>query len=75
MSLLECQKNQRYTILEITTPDSQLKERLLSFGIAVGVEFVLLQHSLKKATFSIAIDHAQIALRASEAQHILVRPL
>ncbi|BCZ19803.1 hypothetical protein NHP190012_14450 [Helicobacter sp. NHP19-012] len=75
MSLLECQKNKRYTILDITTPDLELKDRLLSFGIAVGVEFELLQHSLKKATFSIAIERAQVALRSGEAKHILVRPL
>ncbi|BDQ27245.1 FeoA family protein [Helicobacter heilmannii] len=75
MSLLECQKNKRYTILDITTPDLDLKERLMSFGIATGVEFELLQHSLRKATFSIAIERAQVALRSSEAKHILVRPL
>ncbi|WP_163532883.1 FeoA family protein [Helicobacter suis] len=75
MNLLECQKNKRYGIVGIATQDSQLKNRFLSFGIIVGEEITLLQHSMKKATFSIEIGHAQIALRAHEAQCVLVNPL
>ncbi|BCD48002.1 FeoA family protein [Helicobacter suis] len=75
MNLLECQKNKRYRIVGITTQDFQLKNRFLSFGIIVGEEITLLQHSIRKATFSIEIGHAQIALRAHEAQCVLVNPL
>ncbi|WP_120952814.1 FeoA family protein [Helicobacter sp. L8] len=75
MTLLDCQKNQRYTILEIKGTDEALKDRFLSFGIHAGVEFTLLQHSLKRATFSIAIHNAQVALRAHEAQLLVVAPI
>ncbi|CCB80588.1 hypothetical protein HBZC1_16020 [Helicobacter bizzozeronii CIII-1] len=52
-----------------------LKNRFLSFGIVAGAQFVLLHHSLQKATLSIALGRAQIALRAHEAKCILVKPL
>ncbi|WP_104696239.1 FeoA family protein [Helicobacter salomonis] len=74
MTLLDCQKDQRYTILEIKGCDSSLKDRLLSFGIHPGVEFTLLQCSLRRATFSIAINQAQVALRSHEAELLTVAP-
>ncbi|MFC3847812.1 FeoA family protein [Helicobacter baculiformis] len=75
MTLLDCQKDQRYTILEIQGNDSALKDRFLSFGVHAGVEFTLLHHSLRRATFSIAINNAQVALRAHEAELLVVAPL
>ncbi len=75
MTLLDCQKNQSYTILKIEGCDDALKNRFLSFGIVAGAQFVLLHHSLQKATLSIALGRAQIALRAHEAKCILVKPL
>ncbi|WP_104687123.1 FeoA family protein [Helicobacter felis] len=75
MTLLDCQKDHRYTILEIQGADTALKDRFLSFGIRPGVEFTLLQYSLRRATFSICIDNAQIALRSHEAALLHVSPL
>ncbi|WP_121020307.1 FeoA family protein [Helicobacter vulpis] len=75
MTLLDCQKNQRYTILEIKSADGALKDRFLSFGIRAGVEFTLLHCSFRRATFSIAIHNAQVALRAHEAALLVVAPL
>lgn len=75
MTLLDCQRNQTYTILRIEGCDDTLKNRLLSFGIVADTQFVFLQHTLHKATLSIAINRAQIALRAHEAKCIVVSPL
>ena len=72
MTLFEGKENQIYRIKAIQTQDEALKHRLLSFGIVKDCEVKLDCFSANKATLKIQIQNAKIALRDSEAQHIIV---
>jgi len=52
--------------------DSELRNRLHSFGIATGEELEVKGHSLAKRTIEIDIDRTLIVLRKEEADRIAV---
>lgn len=72
MTLFEGQENQTYRIKAIQTQDKELKHRLLSFGITKDCEIKLDCFTANKATLKIQVKNAKVALRDSEAQHIIV---
>ncbi len=71
MKLSEMKKGQRAIIKDITA-DTELKNRLMSFGIGRGEELEVKGCSLAKQTIEIEIDGTLIALRKEEADRIQV---
>lgn len=72
MTLFEGCENQTYKVIAIQTQDETLKHRLLSFGITKDCQIFLERFSSNKATLAIQISQTKVALRDTEAQHILV---
>lgn len=75
MTLFEGQENKTYKINEIATDNEALKHRFLSLGITKNSRVIIERFSSKKATLAIQIDSAKIALRDTEAQHIVVEAI
>lgn len=71
MRLNELEKGQKGRIVRIDAA-SDLKNRLMSFGVIRGAEIRVEEYSPAKKTVKIAIDTTMIALRFDEAQHIEV---
>ncbi len=74
MKLSEMKKGEKALIKDITA-DTELKNRLLSFGIGRGEELEVKGCSLAKQTIEIDIDGTLIALRKEEADRIQVEPI
>lgn len=72
MTLFEAQENKYYKVTAIQTADEELKDRLLSLGITKNTEVFLERFSSNKYTLAIKINHSKVALRSSEAQHIII---
>lgn len=75
MTLFEGTINKLYKINAIQTNDEVLKHRLLSLGITKDSQVSIERFSSNKATLAILIDRAKIALRNTEAQHIIVEAI
>lgn len=75
MTLFEGQENKIYKISAIETDNEVLKHRFLSLGIAKDSRVVIERFSSKKATLAIQINNVKIALRDTEAQHIVVEAI
>lgn len=72
MTLFDAQEEKNYKILTIKTQDEELRDRFLALGITKDTEVFLERFSSNKDTLAIRINHSKIALRSSEAQHIIV---
>lgn len=72
MTLFEAQENKYYKVIGIQAVDEELKDRLLALGITKNTEVFLERFSSNKDTLAIKINHSKVALRSTEAQHILV---
>jgi len=68
-NLTQCEKGCacKITKLHATGP---LKQRLMSFGMARGVDIELLEYSPAKSTVEIKVGKMRIALRKEEAEMI-----
>ncbi len=74
MQLSELKKGDRGVILQIDA-DSQLRNRLHSFGIIPGEELEVKGCSLARQTMEIEVDRTLIAIRKEEAQKIKVEAI
>ena len=74
MSLAELRKGEKGVISSINA-DSELRNRLHSFGIISGETLEVKECSLAKKTMNIEIEGTQIALREEEAEKISVKKL
>ena len=73
-TLLDCKKACRVKVVKLNAP-SELKQRLISFGIMKEVELEVLEHAPGKSTIEIKVGKTRIALRAQEAELIEVEKI
>ncbi|MEN8302667.1 MAG: FeoA family protein [Campylobacterota bacterium] len=73
-TLLDCKKACRVKVLKLNAA-TDLKQRLISFGIMKGSEIEVLEHAPAKKTIEIKIGKMRIALRDQEAELIEVEKL
>lgn len=71
MDLTQVQFGKKYAIQKVTA-EEPLRSRLFSFGFTKGNEVTVLEYTLTKQTYDVIIEDSQVALRAEEAQNILV---
>ncbi len=73
-TLIDCKKNciVRVTKLHAKT---ELKQRLISFGIMKGSTIEVLEHAPAKTTIEIKVGKMRIALRDKEAELIEVEKI
>ena len=70
-TLIECNKACKVKVLKLNA-QSDLKQRLISFGIMKEAEIEVLEHAPGKSTIEIKVGKMRIALRAEEAELIEV---
>lgn len=73
-NLYDCKISCKVRILKLNA-DTQLKQRLISFGIMKGAEVEVMKHTANKSTVEIKIGNMKIALRDSEAKKIDVEQI
>jgi len=71
MNLVDCDRGEEVLVKKIHAP-SELKRRLISFGIMKGVRIAILEVAPAKATMELKVDKMRIALRREEAAMIEV---
>ena len=69
--LTQCEKGSSCKVMRLLAT-GPLKQRLMSFGMARGVELELLEYSANKSTVEIKVGKMRIALRKEEAELIEV---
>ncbi len=67
--LTDCDKGMRCQVVKLHA-SGQLKQRLISFGMARGVSVEMLEFSPAKSTVEIKVGKMRIALRKEEAELI-----
>ena len=72
--LSNCSKSEKLTVIRLDAA-SELKQRLISFGIMKGAVIEVLEHSPAKSTIEIKVGKMKIALRADEADKIEVEKI
>ena len=72
--LSDCKKTCVVKVLKLNA-DSELKQRLISFGIMKEAIIEVLEHSPAKSTIEIKVGKMRIALRAKEAELIEVQKI
>ena len=73
-TLLDCKKACRVKVLKLNAA-TDLKQRLISFGIMKEAEIEVLEHAPRKSTIEIKVGKMRIALRAEEAELIEVEKI
>ena len=73
-TLLDCKKACRVKVLKLNAA-TELKQRLISFGIMKEAEIEVLEHAPAKKTIEIKVGKMRIALRDQEAAMIEVEKL
>jgi ferrous iron transport protein A len=73
-NLLECKKGCKVKILKLNAV-SDLKQRLISFGVMKEAVVEVLEHAPRKSTIEIKIGKMRLALRAEEAELIEVEKI
>lgn len=71
MCLLEIERN-GYAVIDRIDLDSNVKNRLISLGLARNTRICVKQYGCCKSTVQLMVDKSFIALRKEEAQHIEV---
>lgn len=71
-TLLDCNKACKVKVVKLNAK-SDLKQRLISFGIMKEADIEVLEHAPGKSTIEIKVANMRIALRAEEAQMIEVK--
>ncbi len=69
--LSTCQRGEKVKVLKLNA-DTELKQRLISFGIMKETVIEVLEHAPAKSTIEIKVGKTRIALRAKEADMIEV---
>ncbi|DAB27697.1 MAG: iron transporter [Sulfurimonas sp. RIFOXYD12_FULL_33_39] len=69
--LSECKKACIVKVVKLNA-DSELKQRLISFGIMKDTVVEVLEHAPAKSTIEIKVGKMRIALRAKEAELVEV---
>jgi len=70
-TLLECERGERVKVVKLTAP-SELKQRLISFGVMKEAQIEILEHAPAKSTIEVKVGKMRIALRAKEAEMVEV---
>lgn len=73
-TLLDCHKACRVKVVKLNAP-TELKQRLISFGIMKETVIEVLEHAPAKSTIEIKVGKMRIALRAQEAELIEVEKI
>ena len=73
-TLIDCKKACRVKVLKLNA-DSELKQRLISFGIMKEAELEVMEYAPAKSTIEIKIGRTKVALRAQEAELIEVEKI
>jgi ferrous iron transport protein A len=74
MKLSEAKIGENFKVKRLNA-DSELKQRLISFGIMKEAIVEILEHSAGKSTIEVRVGKMTIALRAKEAEMIEVEAL
>ena len=72
--LSECKKACMVKVVKLNA-DSELKQRLIAFGVMKDALIEVLEHSLTKSTIEVKIGKTRLALRAKEAELIEVEKI
>ena len=72
--LIECQKGQKLEIVKLHA-SSELKHRLISFGIMKGAHIEVLEQAPRRKTIEVKVEKMRIALRSEEAELIEVKKI
>jgi ferrous iron transport protein A len=72
--LSQCHKSCKVKVVRLNAP-SELRQRLLSFGIMKEATIEVLEHAPAKSTIEIKVGKMRIALRAQEADMIEVEQI
>jgi len=73
-TLFDCKKKCRVKVLKIHAK-TDLKQRLISFGIMKEATIEVLEHAPAKSTIEVKVGKMRIALRAEEAELIEVEQI
>jgi len=73
-TLLDCDKACRVKVLRLNAA-TDLKQRLISFGIMKETILEVLEHAPGKSTIEVKVGKMRIALRAQEAELIEVEKI
>ena len=73
-TLKECHKACKVKVIKLNA-NSDLKQRLISFGIMKESIIEVLEHAPAKSTIEVKVGKMQIALRAQEAELIEVEKI
>ena len=73
-NLLNCHRGCKSRVVKINA-DTNLKQRLISFGVMKGTELEVLEHAPRKKTIEIKVGKMRLALRAEEAELIEVQEI
>jgi len=73
-TLLDCKKACRVKVLKLNAA-TELKQRLISFGIMKESEIEVLEYAPRKSTIKIKVGKMTVALRAEEAKLIEVEKI
>lgn len=70
-TLKDCKKACKVKVVKLNAP-TDLKQRLISFGIMKGTVIEVLEYSPAKSTIEVKVGKMRIALRSKEAELIEV---
>ena len=70
--LFDCEKDTKVEVTKINAK-TDLKQRLISFGVMKGAIIEVLEHAPRKSTIEVKVGKMRIALRDKEAQEIEVK--
>nr|WP_321267885.1 FeoA family protein [uncultured Sulfurimonas sp.] len=73
-TLKDCKKACRVKVIKLHA-QTDLKQRLISFGIMKEAVIEVLEHAPAKSTIEIKVGKMRIALRAEEAQLVEVQKI
>jgi len=72
--LLDCHKGEKVKVIKLNA-SSELKQRLISFGVMKDTVVEVLEHAPKKKTIEIKVGKMRLALRDVEAEMIEVEEI
>jgi ferrous iron transport protein A len=72
--LSTCERGEKLKVLKLNA-DTDLKQRLISFGIMKEAIVEVLEHAPGKSTIEIKVGKMRVALRAKEADMIEVETI
>ena len=73
-TLIDCKKACKVKVVRLNAP-TQLKQRLISFGIMKESLIEVLEHTPRKSTIEVKVGKMRIALRDKEAELIEVEKI